>query len=111
MLIYKILLPSQWAELEAAGSYDGTPFDHESGFIHCSSGAQVAETGRRVFAGEPELVVVAVDADKLRETVRWEPARDRGEPFPHIYGPLPLSAVASVRRVAGAEAIDGDVTA
>ena len=111
MLIYKILLPGEWARLEADGSYDGTPFDHSSGFIHCSSDVQVAETARRVFGGEPELVVVAIDADQLGETVRWEPAPDRGELFPHIYGPLPMSAVTSVRRVAGAEAIDGDVIA
>jgi len=109
VLIYKILLPAEWEQLEAGGSYDGTPFDHESGFIHCSSGAQVAETAKRVFGGEPELVVVAVDPDKLGETVRWEQAPDRGELFPHIYGPLPMSAVTSVVRVAGAEAIDGDV--
>lgn len=105
MLIYKILLPAQWAEFEAAGSYSGSPFDHESGFIHCSSGDQLAETAKRVFADEPDLFVLAIDPDKLGDSVRWELAPNRGELFPHIYGTLPMSAVTSVNRVAGAEAI------
>jgi uncharacterized protein (DUF952 family) len=109
VLIYKILLPSQWAEFEAAGSYAGSPFDHESGFIHCSSRAQLAETARKHFGGEPELVVLAIDEDRLRGTVRWEPAPHRGGEFPHIYGMLPMSAVTSVRHISGAEAVDGDM--
>jgi len=113
VLIYKILLPSQWARFEAEGEFAGSPFDHESGFIHLSSRAQVADTAHRVFGGEPELVVVGIDEDKLGGTVRWELAPNRGELFPHVYGTLPISAVTSIHRVAGAgavdEAIDRDV--
>lgn len=106
MVIYKILLPSQWAEFESAGTFAGSPFDLGDGFIHCSSREQVAQTARRVFGGEPELVVVALDAEALGEKLRWEPAPNRGEDFPHIYGDLPMSVVRSVRRFAGAEAVE-----
>lgn len=105
MLIYKILLPAEWAAFETAGSFDGSPFDHDSGFIHCSSRAQVGGTARRVFGQESALVVVAVDTQMLGETVRWENAPNGG-PFPHIYASLPLSAVAAVYQVAGAAAVD-----
>ncbi|GIG00590.1 DUF952 domain-containing protein [Catellatospora citrea] len=105
MLIYKILLPSEWAAFEDAGRFDGSPFDHESGFIHLSSREQVAATALRVFGGEPELVVVAVDTEVVAESLRWEESRDRGV-FPHVYGPLPRSAVVAVHRVAGAAAVD-----
>ena len=105
MLIYKILLPSEWADFEAAGRFDGSPFDRRSGFIHCSSREQVSGTARRVFGEEPVLVVVAVDAQALGESLRWEAASDGGL-FPHVYAPLPLSAVAGVYSVAGAPSVD-----
>ncbi|MFC7241895.1 DUF952 domain-containing protein [Catellatospora aurea] len=105
MLIYKILLPSEWAAFERAGRFDGSPFDHESGFIHLSSREQVAATALRVFGNEPELVVAAVDTQAVEESLRWEESRDRGV-FPHVYGPLPRSAVIAVHHVAGAAAVE-----
>lgn len=106
VLIYKILLPAEWAEFEASGRFDGSPFDHSSGFIHCSSREQVAATAIRVFNQEPALVVVALDTKALGEaTVRWEQASDGGT-FPHVYAPLHRDAVAAVHRVAGAQRID-----
>jgi uncharacterized protein (DUF952 family) len=105
MLIYKILLPSEWAEFEAVGRFDGSPFDRSSGFIHCSSREQVSGTARRVFAEEPALVVVAVDAQAVAESLRWEAAPDGGL-FPHVYAPLPLRAIAAVYSVAGASSVD-----
>jgi uncharacterized protein (DUF952 family) len=50
VLIYKILLPSQWAEFEAAGRFDGSPFDRSCGFIHCSSREHVGGTALRAPA-------------------------------------------------------------
>jgi uncharacterized protein (DUF952 family) len=78
VLIYKILLPAEWAELEAAGRFDGSPFDRSSGFIHCSGPDQVADTALRIFGDEPELVVVTVDTEVLGGSVRWEVASDGG---------------------------------
>jgi uncharacterized protein (DUF952 family) len=42
VLIYKILLPAEWAKFEAAGRFDGSRFDRSSGFVHCSSREQVS---------------------------------------------------------------------
>jgi uncharacterized protein (DUF952 family) len=100
VLIYKILLPSEWAEFQDRGRFDGSPFDGESGFIHLSSRDQVAETARRVFGGESSLVIVAVDSGAVDDTLRWEPA-DRGT-FPHVYGSIPLAAVTAVHEIGGA---------
>ena len=105
VLIYKILLPGEWGAFEAAGSFDGSPFDRDSGFIHCSSREQLRATAMRVFPHEPDLVVAAVDAAVLGGSVRWEDAPNGG-PFPHVYASLPLSAVAAVYQVPGATAID-----
>lgn len=105
MLIYKILLPGEWAEFEGAGRFDGSQFDHESGFIHCSSREQVGPTALRVFPAERTLVVAAVDADALGVSVRWEESTDGGF-FPHVYGPVPREAVTAVYEVAGAAEVE-----
>lgn len=105
VLIYKILLPAEWAEFEATGRFDGSPLDQSSGFIHCSSREQVAATAVRLFAREPALVVAALDTDPLGESVRWEETSGGGT-FPHVYAPLTIDAVAAAHRVAGASAVD-----
>jgi uncharacterized protein (DUF952 family) len=105
MLIYKILLSSEWEAFEAAGRFDGSPFDLDSGFVHCSSRRQVAATALRVFGDQTPLVVVALDGEALGDAVRWEDAPNGG-PFPHVYAPLPISAVAAVHQVPRASSIE-----
>lgn len=94
-LIYKICPRPLWREAEAAGRFTGAPIDHQDGFIHFSTAAQVAETAARHFAGQDDLLLVAVEADALGDGLRYEPSRG-GDLFPHLYGPLPLSAVVAV---------------
>ena len=70
----------------------GAPVDLADGYIHFSTPAQVAETASRHFASESDLVLVAVDTDRLDEALKWEPSRG-GALFPHLYRPLRLSDV------------------
>jgi uncharacterized protein (DUF952 family) len=42
------------------------------------------------------LTLVAVDTDALDTQLKWETSRG-GDLFPHLYAPLPLSAVRWVR--------------
>lgn len=105
MLIYKILRPSEWAEFEASGIFDGSADDRRDGFIHCSSRDQVAATAVRIFGDETKLVVVTLSADLLGATVRWEPS-SAGELFPHVYASLPSAAVVAVHHVAGSAGIE-----
>ena len=90
--IYKILRPAEWAALQDAGETTGAPVDVADGFVHFSTAAQAAETLERHFAGEGELVVLAVDPSGMGEDLRWEAARG-GVLFPHLYRPLRLSEV------------------
>ena len=106
MVIYKLLRPAEWAEFQAVGRFDGTPFDHESGFIHCSSRAQAQTTALRVFGPRTPLVALAISEVELGETVKWEVAPNRGETFPHVYGTLPISAVTGVYEVDEAGGLD-----
>ena len=96
MLIYKIATVEQWRAAERDGVFSGAPVDLADGFIHFSTAGQVGETAARHFAGQRELVVVAVDAAAVGPNLRWEPSRG-GALFPHLYGRLELSCVAEVR--------------
>jgi uncharacterized protein (DUF952 family) len=91
-LIYKIHPDADWREAERAGVFTGAAVDHADGFIHFSTGAQVRETAARHFAGQANLLLIAVEADMLGAALKWEPSRG-GALFPHLYGPLPMAAV------------------
>lgn len=91
-LIYKIAPRALWEQAEKAGRFDGAPVDLADGFIHFSTAAQAAETARRHFSGQTELVLAAIDAAALGDALRYEPSRG-GDLFPHLYAPLPMSAV------------------
>ncbi len=89
--IYKICPADLWREAERIGAFHGSAVDRRDGFIHCSTGAQAAETAEKHFSGQRDLVLVAVDASLLGDRLRWEPSRG-GALFPHLYGELPTRA-------------------
>ena len=95
-LIYKICSEALWREAERVGVFAGAAIDLEDGYIHFSTAAQAPETAARHFAGQGDLVLVAVAAEALGDGLRWEPSRG-GDLFPHLYGPLRLDAVRWVR--------------
>lgn len=92
LFAYKVLTPGQYEALRTEGSFAGAPVDLEDGYIHMSTRAQTAETVAKHFAGQDRLVLAMVDLAALGDAVKWEPSRG-GQLFPHLYGPLPLSAV------------------
>ena len=94
-VIYKICPAGLWREAEADGLFRGAPVDLADGYIHFSTAAQVRETAARHFAGQSDLVLVAVAVAALGPALKWEPSRG-GDLFPHLYGPLPVSAATSV---------------
>jgi len=94
--IFKLCRASEWAEAERAGTFLGSPVDLRDGYIHFSTAEQVVDTAARHFAGVDGLMLLAVDADTLGSTLRWEPSRGCAL-FPHLYGPLPVASVLWVR--------------
>ncbi|MFC6447788.1 DUF952 domain-containing protein [Shinella zoogloeoides] len=90
--IYKIVPASLWQNAKDAGIFKGAAIDLADGYIHFSTAAQAKETAARHFAGQSDLLLVAVDGDALGEKLLFEPSRG-GDLFPHLYADLPLSAV------------------
>ncbi|WP_165133085.1 DUF952 domain-containing protein [Rhizobium rhizoryzae] len=91
-VIYKIVPEPLWASAEQSGRFEGAPVDLADGFIHFSTASQVRETAARHFKGQAGLLLVAIDADRLGEQLKYEPSRG-GNLFPHLYASLTLDAV------------------
>lgn len=87
MLIYKIFRRAEWVAFRDAGRTLGAPIDLADGYVHFSTAAQVAETAARYFATESDLVLLALDSDRLGPALKWEPSRG-GALFPHLYRAL-----------------------
>lgn len=95
-IAYKILTADQWAEFERDQIFHGSEVDIADGYIHLSTAAQLQETLAKYYAGQKNLTIAEVDLAIFGEALRWEPARG-GQLFPHIYGPLPMTAVRTAR--------------
>src|SRR5262245_66428415 len=93
--VYKICPEAALREARKSGRFEGSAADARVGFIHLSAGHQVAGTLAKYFAGQRDLVLLAVDPDRLGGQLRWETSRG-GALFPHLYGPLDLAHVISV---------------
>jgi uncharacterized protein (DUF952 family) len=96
-LIYKILSAADWEAAQRAGRFEGSADDRRDGFIHFSDGGQVIGTARKYFAGQADLMLLAVDPTRLADLL-WERSRDDAL-FPHLYGPLDLDAVTRADRL------------
>lgn len=94
-VIYKICPVELWRVAERDGVFRGAPVDLADGFIHFSTAAQAVETAAKHFAGQSDLLLVRVHAEKLGDALKWEPSRG-GALFPHLYGVLHVGDVHKV---------------
>ncbi|HEX2881376.1 MAG TPA: DUF952 domain-containing protein [Polyangiaceae bacterium] len=90
--IYRLLGEDAWAMAQREGVFRGSEHDVRDGFIHFSSAEQLAETAAKHYAGRDDLVLLWVSTAALGAALRWEISRG-GALFPHLYGPLAVSAV------------------
>ena len=90
-LIFKIVPRPEWEA--GSGDYHGSAHDRADGFLHFSTAAQLPETLQRYYAGQDDLMLVAVDAAALGAALKWEFSGSRGEDFPHLYAPLSCDAI------------------
>ena len=97
-LVYKILRPAEWSAAQETGIFTGSRDDARDGFIHLSAAHQVRAVSNRHFAGEGDLILLAVDSAALGPALKWE-ASHNGEAFPHLYGSLSLALVSSVDEI------------
>ena len=90
-LIFKIVPRAEWEA--GSGDYHGSMHDKADGFLHFSTRSQLTETLRRYYAGQDDLMLVAVDPAALGPALKWEYSQSRGEDFPHLYAALSCDAI------------------
>ena len=97
-LIYTLVRAADWYAAEQSGAYHGSADDRRDGFLHFSTAAQLRASAAKHRAGIADLLMVEVATAALGAALKWEPASGGSRPglFPHLYGALPLSAVAQV---------------
>lgn len=88
--IHHLAEPGDWA---ASGEEYRAPSLEGEGFLHCSTAEQLARTARELYGDRNDLILLTIDVDAISAHVVYEDLYDRGEDFPHIYGPLPARAV------------------
>ena len=91
-LIYHMCRHDEWQAAQVNGAYSGSSQDVADGFIHFSTAAQVRGSAAKHRAGQTGLILLGVDPHALGAALKWEPSRG-GQLFPHLYGPLPVTAV------------------
>jgi uncharacterized protein (DUF952 family) len=101
-MILHITSKSEWMEAQTRGEYT-TPSLETEGFIHCSTENQVLHVANAFYRGRNDLVLLKLDEEKISPEIRWEPPAGApalgisdSDKFPHIFGPINLTAVASV---------------
>ncbi len=100
-MIFHIAERDTWNLTKVRGVYAPDSLERE-GFIHCSTREQVEETANLLYQGRTDLVLLGIDESRLDAPLKFEMAADSARRpgaarFPHIYGPLNLSAVVDVR--------------
>ncbi len=85
---------SAWEDAQIQGAYRADSLESE-GFIHCSRPEQVLRVANAYYRGQPDMLLLWIDPQKVTSEIRWEASGK--DTFPHIYGPLNLEAVIGVR--------------
>ncbi len=60
-------------------------------FLHCCTEAQLPFVLERWFAGQTGLVIVRFDPATVQGRIVWEHSEPGRDPFPHLYGSLPVT--------------------
>ena len=101
-MILHITSKGEWLEAQQRGEYIAPSLETE-GFIHCSTENQVLHVANAFYRGRTDLVLLKLDEAKLKPELKWEPPAGSPAPgisdsdkFPHIFGPINLTAIASV---------------
>jgi uncharacterized protein (DUF952 family) len=92
MELHHVLTEAAWDAALQAGQYAPAELDRD-GFLHCCTPAQLEFVLARHFAGATGLVVLGFDSEDVPGVVRWVKSEPDQPPFPHLYGPIPCSAV------------------
>lgn len=101
--VYHIALPQHVEQARATGFYTMSTRDAtvaQEGYLHASFEGQVDGTLERFYRDVPAVCILVIDTARVVAaglSVVVEQLGQAPEPFPHVYGDLPLDAIVRVR--------------
>lgn len=98
-MLCHVAMAADWAQAQARGGY-APPALARDGFLHCCTAAQLPFVLARHFAGQTGLVLLRFDPARTGAELRWMRSEPNQDPFPHLYGALPLGAVVAAEALA-----------
>lgn len=99
-------MPQHLDQARAAGEYTMSTRDvtiAQEGYMHASFESQVSGTLGRFYSDAPTACVLVIDTRRVVAAglqVIVEQLGQAPEPFPHVYGNLPVHAIVRVRSLA-----------
>lgn len=63
------------------------------GFVHCSYPDQVLTPANERYAGQEDLLLIVLAADRIPHPLVVEDSYGSGTAYPHVYGPIPTAAI------------------
>lgn len=94
-VIYHLTTVEEWEDAQDKGIYEPPSFTRE-GFIHCCTKEQLDSVLTRHFKGQENLIRLVIDPTLLTQKLQYDHDEQLQQDFPHIYGPLNLSAVVEI---------------
>jgi uncharacterized protein (DUF952 family) len=95
-MIYHIADTDSWDKFKDKTHYEADSL-HTEGFIHCcSSEIQLREVLERFYNNMQNLLILHIDEKQLDCELKYEPAPDTNERYPHIFGAIIKTAIVSV---------------
>ncbi|HEY6795516.1 MAG TPA: DUF952 domain-containing protein [Kineosporiaceae bacterium] len=102
-MLYHLALVSDWEAAIAEGAYRVSTLGRslaDEGFVHAAFDHQVRGVAERFYAAVREpLVLLLVDERRLSSPWQVDDVPGAGEGFPHVYGPIDLTAVVATSTV------------
>jgi len=93
--IFHFAFPAAWARAQSADQYE--PDDYASeGYIHAATAAQIPGVTERHLRGKGPRWQLTLDCAAIAGILHWEWNDVGGELFPHLYGPIPMTAITAV---------------
>ena len=98
--IYHIAAAADWERAVRDGQYTMSTRGltlAEQGFIHASTAEQVPLVANAFYRDVPDLLLLVIETERVGPEIRYEPVPGQAAPYPHIYGPLNVTAVVEAR--------------
>ena len=93
--IFHVTTKDVVADAKDNGSYQCESL-HNEGFIHCCKREQLAGVLERYYQGVSHLQLLEIVADNLDAKLVYENTVGGEELFPHVYGPINMTAVTAI---------------